>query len=122
MRKLLFVGLIASICTISSCKRNDGTIVEFDSPKPEMEYKSPINMVVRFSNDAAKVEFVKIRVYRKANPTSLLYNYNKEINTKEHAIGEQFEVDVTQKTELILEYETGQKIQVKGAHKFYVIP
>lgn len=122
MKKLLVIGLIASISAVTSCKKNDGTKVEFDSPKEGMEYKSPINMVVRFSNNAAKVEFVKIRVYRKSNPTALLYNYNKEINTKEHAIGEQFEVNVSQKTELILEYETGQKIQVKGAHKFYVIP
>lgn len=122
MKKLLYVGLILGVTTLLSCKKNDGTVVDFDSPASKMEYTSPVNMVVRFSNSATGIEFVKIRVYRKSNPTSIIYQYNKEIKTKEHAIGEQFDVPVTAKTEMILEYETGQKIQVKGAHSFYVIP
>lgn len=122
MKKLVLGGIIMVFATLTSCKKNDGTKVDFDSPRPDTEYKSPINMVVRFSNSAVGIEFVNIRVYKKSNPTANVYQYSKEIKAKEHAIGEQFEVNVSQKTEMIVEYETGHKIQVKGAHKFYVIP
>lgn len=122
MNKILILAVMLGLTTLSACKKNDGTVVEFDSPVADQEYKSPVNMVVRFSNAAVGIEFIKIRVYRKANPTLNVYEYSKELNTKEHAIGEQFDVDVTQRTQMIVEYETGQKIQVKGAHSFYVIP
>jgi len=113
---------LAFLVTLYSCKKNEGTKVNFQSPAKGQTYQDPVNVVATFTNPAVKLEFVKIRVYRKSFPSQTVYAYEKEINSKELAIGEQFDANVTAPTPFILEYETGYKIQVKGAHEFTVTP
>lgn len=118
----LLALFLAGLGALYSCKKNDGTKVDFQSPVKGGTYQDPVNVVATFTNPAVKIEFVKIRIYRKSSPAQTVYAYEKEVNAKELAIGEQFEANVTAPTPFVMEYETGYKIQVKGAYEFMVTP
>ncbi|MGQ3015218.1 MAG: hypothetical protein ACT6QS_16015 [Flavobacteriales bacterium] len=123
MRKsILIATFVGAGLVLAGCKKNKGNIIEVDSPKENTEYTSPVPLMVHIENEDEPVHDIEIKVYKKDDPTVLVFDYDNHLEDHHVHVEDSIFANVSSATQFTLDIKTGEDVVTTLKHDFSIKP